>query len=71
MKTEQVCLRCPRWGGFIHDPKQVACGVTFNAAFDEVVQRVTAVFKEEGFGILTDIDVQATLKAKLDADMPS
>jgi len=43
---------------------------TVDAAFDEVVQRVTAALKEEGFGVLTDIDVQATLKAKLGADMP-
>ncbi len=42
---------------------------TVEAAFDEVVQRVTAALKEEGFGVLTDIDVQATLKAKLGADM--
>jgi len=44
---------------------------TVDAGFDEVVQRVTAALKEEGFGVLTDIDVQATLKAKLGADMPS
>jgi uncharacterized protein (DUF302 family) len=44
---------------------------TINAAFDEVVPRVIAALKEEGFGILTDIDVQATLKTKLGADMPS
>ena len=44
---------------------------TVTTAFDEVVQRVTAALKEEGFGILTDIDVQATLKTKLGADMPS
>ena len=43
---------------------------TVTAAFDEVVQRVTAALKEEGFGILTDIDVQTTMKAKLGADMP-
>lgn len=43
---------------------------TVDAGFDEVVQRVTAALKEEGFGVLTDIDVQATMKAKLDADMP-
>lgn len=43
---------------------------TVDAAFDEVVQRATAALKEEGFGVLTDIDVQATLKAKLGADVP-
>jgi hypothetical protein len=43
---------------------------TVAAGFDEVVQRVTAALKEKGFSILTDIDVQATLKAKLCADMP-
>jgi uncharacterized protein (DUF302 family) len=43
---------------------------TINAAFDEVIRRVTAALKEEGFGVLTDIDVQATLKAKLGADVP-
>ena len=43
---------------------------TVDAAFDEVVQRMAAALKEEGFGVLTDIDVQATLKSKLGADMP-
>ena len=40
---------------------------TVAAALDEVVQRATAALKEEGFGVLTDIDVQATLKARLTA----
>ena len=36
--------------------------------FDDVLGKVTASLKEEGFGILTEIDVQATLKKKLDVD---
>ena len=39
-----------------------------NVSFDEAVDRVTAELKEEGFGILTEIDVKDTLKKKLDVD---
>lgn len=39
--------------------------------FDTALQRVTEELAKEGFGILTVIDVQATLKAKLDVDMPA
>jgi uncharacterized protein (DUF302 family) len=39
-----------------------------NRSFEEAVQQVTDELKKEGFGILTEIDVKATLKKKLDVD---
>ena len=42
---------------------------TLRIPFDEAIEKVTAALKEEGFGVLTDIDVKATLKAKMNADM--
>jgi len=37
-------------------------------AYEQAIERVTAALKEEGFGVLTEIDVKATLKKKLGAD---
>lgn len=42
-----------------------------NTSFAEAEEKVTAALKERGFGILTEIDVQTTMKEKLDADMPA
>jgi len=43
--------------------------VTLNDSVENSIARVTEALKEEGFGILTEIDVQATLKKKLDLDL--
>jgi uncharacterized protein (DUF302 family) len=36
--------------------------------YNEAIAKVTAALKDEGFGVLTEIDVKATLKKKLDTD---
>ena len=41
---------------------------TVDYSFEKAIEKVTEELKEEGFGILTEIDVRATLKKKLDVD---
>ena len=41
---------------------------TLPVAFDEAVRRTTEALKQEGFGIITEIDVKQTLKAKIGVD---
>ena len=41
---------------------------TVDLSFEDAIARVTEELKKEGFGILTEIDVQATLKKKLEVD---
>lgn len=41
---------------------------TVNLGYDEAIEKVTDELKKEGFGVLTEIDVKATLKKKLDVD---
>jgi uncharacterized protein (DUF302 family) len=42
--------------------------VKLRVPYDQAVEKATAALKQEGFGVLTTIDVKQTLKAKLDAD---
>jgi uncharacterized protein (DUF302 family) len=48
----------------------VAFGIqrTLDRGFDQVLAQVPEALKAEGFGVLTEIDVQATLKSKLNVD---
>lgn len=43
---------------------------TLSAPFDEVVARTTDALKQEGFGIITNIDISQTLKSKIGVDHP-
>ena len=41
---------------------------TLDTSFEDAIEKTTQALKEEGFGILTEIDIKATLKKKLDVD---
>ena len=43
--------------------------IELDAPYDEAVGRVKDALKDQGFGVLTEIDVQKTLKDKLDVDV--
>lgn len=45
--------------------------VTLDTPYDETVAAVREALKDQGFGVLTEIDVRATMKAKLDVDVPA
>lgn len=42
---------------------------TLDTGFEEAIEKVTEKLKEDGFGILTEIDVTETMKKKLDREM--
>ena len=44
---------------------------TVAGEFEQVIEKVTAELKNEGFGVLTEIDFSGTVKKKLDKDMPA
>lgn len=48
---------------------QLGYSTTLTTEFDDAVARTRAALAEQGFGVLTEIDVTATLKKKLDEDI--
>ena len=48
-----------------------ALSTTLTTPYDETVEAVRAALGEQGFGVLTEIDIKATLKKKLDVDVPA
>ena len=48
--------------------KDIALRTTLDRPYAQAIEQVVAELKKEGFGVLTEIDVQATLKAKLGAE---
>jgi uncharacterized protein (DUF302 family) len=51
-------------------PQAYGIRTIVKGSYEETVPRVTEALKQEGFGILTQIDVKDTLKKKLDVDFP-
>ena len=48
--------------------KEYAFSTVLETSYEEAVSKVIQVLKEEGFGVLTEIDVKSTLKKKLNVD---
>ena len=48
-----------------------ALTATVNHPFDATLEATRAALADQGFGVLTEIDLAATLKAKIDADIPA
>ncbi|MBM4492795.1 DUF302 domain-containing protein [Rhodococcus hoagii] len=48
---------------------ELGISTRLNTEFDDAIARTQAALQEQGFGVLTEIDMQATLKAKIGAEM--
>jgi uncharacterized protein (DUF302 family) len=71
--TEHLRLLRPGWRTEIEQPREhimdYGITITVQTPFADTVERVRAALKEQGFGVLTEIDVQATLREKLGEEM--
>jgi uncharacterized protein (DUF302 family) len=54
--------------GAMEKVKEYAFTTVLNTSYENAISKVTDALKEEGFGVLTEIDVKATLKKKLNVD---
>ena len=52
-----------------HETVSIAFSTTLHTAFPDAVARTREALSHQGFGVLTEIDMKATLKAKLGEDM--
>ncbi len=52
----------------MEEVKRYAFSTVLDTSYEDAISRVTDALKEEGFGVLTEIDVKATLKKKLDKE---
>ncbi|HVK27305.1 MAG TPA: DUF302 domain-containing protein [Nocardioides sp.] len=53
------------------EPTEFTLSATLEASYDDTEARVRALLADAGFGVLTEIDIRATLKAKLDVEVPA
>lgn len=53
------------------DTTELTMSATVAASYDVTLGRVRGLLDEAGFGVLSEIDIRATMKAKLDVDVPA
>lgn len=58
----------PRVKQMRENPMSYYFSKTLHSSFDDAIRRTTEALKQEGFGIITEIDVKETLKKKIDIE---
>jgi len=66
--TEECAVANTNTGALVLSYMSYTLDTRVEGSFDDVVERTEDALAEEGFGVLTDIDVRATMAEKLDAD---